>query len=107
MITAKEKQMVKYRRSLDFDQKHNQFMASKPLVNIQTSISLRFLYIAKIFISTLAHLVSRLVCNAKVIVDASSYAPISRVKIAVTKSTLKSPRKQTATLTFHYESVKW
>ena len=33
----------------------------------------------------LAHLVTRFVCNTKVIVDASSNPPVSHVKIAVTQ----------------------
>ena len=34
----------------------------------------------------LAHLVSRFACNTRVIVDASSSPPVSRIKIAVTKT---------------------
>ena len=34
----------------------------------------------------LAHLVSRFACNTKVIVDASSSPPVSRIKIAATKT---------------------
>ena len=34
----------------------------------------------------LAHLVSRFPCNTKVIDDASSSPPVSRIKVAVTKT---------------------
>ena len=34
----------------------------------------------------LAHLVSRFACNTRVIVDESSIPPVSRIKIAVTKT---------------------
>ena len=55
----------------------------------------------------LVYLVSSLACNTRVIVDANSNPPIFRVKIVVTKSAIKSFRKQKLTLTFHHQSIKW